>query len=567
MGERRSTARGEGGPIVAYLTDILIVRKVLPIELLDRVSADEDDEPFIRDLVTQGVVTEVQFASARAEKLGFPFVELLDYPVDRASIALVPAAVCRRYGVLPVGIVEGKLLLAMVDPGNVFALDDVRSAARMTIKPLVAERGDLAAAIERYHRADGELSDLTTALEEESVQSTADESVDVDDDVPIVRFVNLIVSQAIQDRASDIHIEPAERDLRVRYRIDGVLHEMQRAPKAIQNGVISRLKIMSDIDIAERRKPQDGRMSVMHAGRKIDLRVATLPTVWGEKIVMRILDNAESDMKLSDLGLLERNAEAFRQSYTKPYGMILVTGPTGSGKSTTLYTTLHTVARPEINVITVEDPVEYRMEGINQVQVNPKAGLTFASALRSILRSDPDVVLLGEIRDHETAQISIEAALTGHLVLSTLHTNDAPSAVTRLIEMDIEPFLVGSALDCVVAQRLARRLCERCKEAYQPAVSDLQALRLPLQPGEPAPSIYRPIGCSSCSNTGYRGRLALHEVMLVTEEIERHAVARSASSEIMRTAREQGMLTLREDAWAKVRLGRTSIEEIMRVVA
>ena len=567
MGERRSTARGEGGPIVAYLTDILIVRKVLPIELLDRVSADEDDEPFIRDLVTQGVVTEVQFASARAEKLGFPFVELLDYPVDRASIALVPAAVCRRYGVLPVGIVEGKLLLAMVDPGNVFALDDVRSAARMTIKPLVAERGDLAAAIERYHRADGELSDLTTALEEESVQSTADESVDVDDDVPIVRFVNLIVSQAIQDRASDIHIEPAERDLRVRYRIDGVLHEMQRAPKAIQNGVISRLKIMSDIDIAERRKPQDGRMSVMHAGRKIDLRVATLPTVWGEKIVMRILDNAESDMKLSDLGLLERNAEAFRQSYTKPYGMILVTGPTGSGKSTTLYTTLHTVARPEINVITVEDPVEYRMEGINQVQVNPKAGLTFASALRSILRSDPDVVLLGEIRDHETAQISIEAALTGHLVLSTLHTNDAPSAVTRLIEMDIEPFLVGSALDCVVAQRLARRLCERCKEAYQPAVSDLQALRLPLQPGEPAPSIYRPIGCSSCSNTGYRGRLALHEVMLVTEEIERHAVARSASAEIMRTAREQGMLTLREDAWAKVRLGRTSIEEIMRVVA
>ena len=567
MGERRSTARGEGGPIVAYLTDILIVRKVLPIELLDRVSADEDDEPFIRDLVTQGVVTEVQFASARAEKLGFPFVELLDYPVDRASIALVPAAVCRRYGVLPVGIVEGKLLLAMVDPGNVFALDDVRSAARMTIKPLVAERGDLAAAIERYHRADGELSDLTTALEEESVQSTADESVDVDDDVPIVRFVNLIVSQAIQDRASDIHIEPAERDLRVRYRIDGVLHEMQRAPKAIQNGVISRLKIMSDIDIAERRKPQDGRMSVMHAGRKIDLRVATLPTVWGEKIVMRILDNAESDMKLSDLGLLERNAEAFRQSYTKPYGMILVTGPTGSGKSTTLYTTLHTFARPEINVITVEDPVEYRMEGINQVQVNPKAGLTFASALRSILRSDPDVVLLGEIRDHETAQISIEAALTGHLVLSTLHTNDAPSAVTRLIEMDIEPFLVGSALDCVVAQRLARRLCERCKEAYQPAVSDLQALRLPLQPGEPAPSIYRPIGCSSCSNTGYRGRLALHEVMLVTEEIERHAVARSASSEIMRTAREQGMLTLREDAWAKVRLGRTSIEEIMRVVA
>ena len=554
---------------MAYLTDILIVRGILPIEHLDKITADEDDEASIRELVEQGVVSELQFASARAEKLNLPFVELVDYPVDRVAVGLVPAAVCRRYDVLPIAITDGRLVLAMVDPGNVFALDDVRSAARMSISPVVAERNDLLAATDRYHRADGELSDLTTALEEENGPSEAESSLGdaLDDDVPIVRFVNLIVSQAIQDRASDIHIEPAERDLRVRYRIDGVLHEMQRAPRTIQNGVISRLKIMSDIDIAERRKPQDGRMSVMHAGRKIDLRVATLPTVWGEKIVMRILDNAESDMKLSDLGLLERNAEAFRQSYMKPYGMILVTGPTGSGKSTTLYTTLHTVARPEINVITVEDPVEYRMAGINQVQVNPKAGLTFASALRSILRSDPDVVLLGEIRDHETAQISIEAALTGHLVLSTLHTNDAPSAVTRLTEMEIEPFLVGSALDCVVAQRLARRLCERCKEAYQPELSELSILRLAVEPGEEAPVIHRPVGCSTCSNTGYRGRIALHEVMLVTEEIERHAVARSSSAEIMRTAQEQGMLTLRQDGWSKVKLGHTSIEEILRVVA
>ncbi len=552
---------------MAYLTDILIVRGVLPIEHLDRISADEDDEQSIRALVEQGIVSELQFASARAEKLNLPFVELTDYAVDRMAVTLVPASLCRRYDVMPIAMKDDRLTVAMVDPGNVFAMDDLRTASRMQIDPVVVERSDLATAIERYHRADGELNDLTSALEEESGGQTADELVEVDDDVPIVRFVNLIVSQAIQDRASDIHIEPAERDLRVRYRIDGVLHEMQHAPKTIQNGVISRLKIMSDIDIAERRKPQDGRMSVMHAGRKIDLRVATLPTVWGEKIVMRILDNADSDMNLSDLGLLERNAEAFRQSYTKPYGMILVTGPTGSGKSTTLYTTLHTVARPEINVITVEDPVEYRMAGINQVQVNPKAGLTFASALRSILRSDPDVVLLGEIRDHETAQISIEAALTGHLVLSTLHTNDAPSAVTRLTEMDIEPFLVGSALDCVVAQRLARRLCDRCKESYQPDLTDLRLLRLPLVPGEPAPVIHRPVGCQACSHTGYRGRLALHEVMLVTEEIERHAVARSASADIMRTAREQGMLTLREDGWAKVRLGHTSIEEIMRVVA
>jgi len=308
-------------------------------------------------------------------------------------------------------------------------------------------------------------------------------------------------------------------------------------------------------------------MSVSTNGKKIDLRVATLPTVWGEKVVMRILDNSSSQMALSDLNLLDRNLDAYQRSFTKPYGMILVTGPTGSGKSTTLYTTLHAVAKPEINVITVEDPVEYRMAGVNQVQVNPKAGLTFASALRSILRSDPDVVLLGEIRDHETAQIAIEAALTGHLVLSTLHTNDAPSAVTRLTEMDIEPFLVGSALDCVVAQRLARRLCERCREPYQGDRNDLINLRIGFNPELPPPTLFRPVGCTTCSNTGYRGRIAIHEVMLVTEDIERLAVSRASSAEIGRAAREQGMLTLREDGWAKAQLGFTSVEEILRVVA
>jgi type IV pilus assembly protein PilB len=435
---------------------------------------------------------------------------------------------------------------------------------------VVAESADLLAVMDRYLRADDELNDLTTTLEEESAAedaATLSISDGPDDDAPIVRFVNLVVSQAIQDHASDIHIEPAEHDMRVRYRIDGVLHEMQTAPKAIQNGVISRLKIMSDIDIAERRKPQDGRMSVSYGGRQIDLRVATLPTVWGEKVVMRILDNTTTSMSLRDLNLMKRNYDAYQASYSKPYGMILVTGPTGSGKSTTLYTTLNAVARPEINVITVEDPVEYRMPGINQVQVNPKAGLTFASALRSILRSDPDVVLLGEIRDHETAQIAIEASLTGHLVLSTLHTNDAPSAVTRLTEMDIEPFLVGSALDCVVAQRLARRLCDRCKRPAEYTFDDLQPLRFGIASPADVAQIFAPTGCASCSNTGYRGRIAVHEVMTVTEEIERLAVARASSVEIGRVAREQGMLTLREDGWEKAKLGLTSVDEILRVVA
>jgi type IV pilus assembly protein PilB len=552
------------------MTEILILHGHLPIEQLDIVTTEtSEDEAAVRDLLARGVINDIQLTKARAAQANLPFVELLDYPVDRTAISLVSAAICRRHEVLPIGVINGRITLAMADPGNVLAIDDVRAAARMQVTPVVAERGDLLAAIDRNLRADDELNDLTTTLEEETAAIESNVSIGdaSDDDAPIVRFVNLLVSQAIQDHASDIHIEPAEHDVRVRYRIDGVLHAMQSAPKSIQNGVISRLKIMSDIDIAERRKPQDGRMSVSHGGRQIDLRVATLPTVWGEKVVMRILDNSNTAVDIRDLALLDRNYEAYKASYTKPYGMILVTGPTGSGKSTTLYTTLNAVARPEINVITVEDPVEYRMRGINQVQVNPKAGLTFASALRSILRSDPDVVLLGEIRDHETAQIAIEASLTGHLVLSTLHTNDAPSAVTRLTEMGIEPFLVGSALDCVVAQRLARRLCDRCKAPAEHTADDLKRLRFGLDPDDGVPPIYQAVGCASCSKTGYRGRLAVHEVMTVTEEIERLAVARASSADIGRVAREQGMLTLREDGWEKVKLGMTSVEEILRVVA
>ncbi|KQW08070.1 type II secretion system protein GspE [Leifsonia sp. Root4] len=556
---------------MATLSEILILHGHLPIEHLDSVSAPgSNDETVVRALVERGVISEIQLTKARAAQAGLPYVELLDFPVDRVAVALVSAAVCRRHELLPVAVSGDRIAVAMVNPGNVFAIDDVREASGLHVDPIVAERSDLLAAIARYHRADDELSDLTTTLEEENApQESTDFGVGdpSEDDAPIVRFVNLLVSQAIQDKASDIHIEPAEREMRVRYRIDGVLHEMQAAPKSIQNGVISRLKIMSDIDIAERRKPQDGRMSVSHGGRKIDLRVATLPTVWGEKVVMRILDNTNTSLDVRDLALLDYNFEAYKTSYSKPYGMILVTGPTGSGKSTTLYTTLGAVARPEINVITVEDPVEYRMPGINQVQVNPKAGLTFASALRSILRSDPDVVLLGEIRDHETAQIAIEASLTGHLVLSTLHTNDAPSAITRLTEMDIEPFLVGSALDSVVAQRLARRLCERCKAPSELDPEYVARLRFRYDPSQPRPVVYEPIGCQSCSNTGYRGRIAVHEVMTVSEEIERLAVARASSAEIGRLAREQGMITLREDGWEKVKMGLTSIEEILRVVS
>ncbi len=523
-----------------------------------------------RTLVENGVLTEAQLVAALARQVGMDFIDLDEYSVDRQAVALVPAALCRRYVVLPIALDDGVLILATADPGNVVAVDDVRTMSGRQVRPVVTTYDHLVRAIDRFCRADGEMENLSSAYEEE--QPEADDDLSrmgdfVDEDAPIVRYVNLLVSQAITDRASDIHIEPEEHDLRVRYRIDGVLHEMQRSPKQIQGGVISRVKIMSDIDIAERRKPQDGRMSVVHQGRKIDLRVATLPTVWGEKVVMRILDNSTASLDLRELSFLDDNFQIYQSSYTKPYGMILVTGPTGSGKSTTLYATLNAVSKPEINVITVEDPVEYRLAGINQVQVNPKAGLSFASALRSILRSDPDVVLLGEIRDHETAQIAIEAALTGHLVLSTLHTNDAPSAITRLIEMGIEPFLVGSALDAVVAQRLARKLCDKCKQAYEPSEVELLAAKFPWVPGEDVPVMHRPVGCVACSKTGYFGRIAIHEVMQVSEEIERLAVAHASAAEIGAMARRQGMVQLRDDGWQKVALGLTSVEEILRVVA
>jgi len=553
---------------VKQLGDILLEDGLLTPEQLS--TAVEEQRRLGRSLgrvlVDLGHLSEGQLVAALATQIGLRFVDLSDYPVDGSAVSRVPHTVCRRHNALPIGYDEGKLIVAMADPANVFAIDDIRALTGLEVRPVVATRPDVLAAINRYHRGEAEMDDLTMALDAKDEEDDLSKVKEVVEDAPIVKFVNLLITQAIQDRASDIHIEPAERDLRVRFRIDGVLHEVMRSPKTITAGVTSRLKIMADINIAERRIPQDGRLSVTANGSKIDLRVATLPTVWGEKIVMRILDNSTAMLKLSDLGFSDPNYEVYSRSFVKPYGMILVTGPTGSGKSTTLYATLNIVSRPEVNVITVEDPVEYRLPGINQVQTNVKAGLTFAAALRSILRSDPDIVLLGEIRDGETAHIAVEAALTGHLVLSTLHTNDAPSAIVRLTEMGIEPFLVGSALDCVLAQRLARRLCSKCKEAYVPTKQTLLENRFPWQDGEELPTLYRPIGCSACSKTGYKGRLALHEVMAVDEEIERMTVERCSSMVIRRHAVAEGMITLRHDGLLKVMKGVTSAEEILRVV-
>ncbi|KRA25822.1 type II secretion system protein GspE [Microbacterium sp. Root61] len=520
-----------------------------------------------RVLVAQGLVSEAQLAEAIAVHTGHQYVDLTGATLDPTIVALVSGSLCRRYQVLPIELRRGRLTVATVDPTNIFALDDIASATDLVVEPVVVAADALKQAFERYLRSDEELSELSVALEETataSIDSFTESLDDQDVDAPIVRFVNLLITQAVNDRASDIHVEPGEQQLTVRYRIDGVLHEMQRADRGIQDGVISRLKIMSQIDIAERRRPQDGRLSILHEGRQIDLRVATLPTVWGEKIVMRILDNSGQAMAMSDLRMSSGNDARFRAAISRPHGMVLVTGPTGSGKSTTLYTALREVANPRINVITVEDPVEYRIPGINQVQVNNKAGLTFSSALRSILRSDPDVILVGEIRDNETAIISIESALTGHLVLSTLHTNDAPSALTRLTEIGAEPFLVATALTAVVGQRLARKLCTRCRVAYVEPSEVLQHLGFPHDPHD-LPTIYRAGGCQSCSNTGYRGRVGLHEVMAVTEEIEQQVVLRATGNEMRQLALSQGMVPLREDGWSKVVQGLTTIEEVLRV--
>ncbi|MDP4014754.1 MAG: ATPase, T2SS/T4P/T4SS family [Candidatus Nanopelagicales bacterium] len=517
-------------------------------------------------LVDAGDLSEGQLVALLAAEGGLPFMDLADVTVDGSAMGRVPGVVCRKHHVIPVAIEDGALVLAMADPADVVAIDDVRALTGMDVRIAIATRRDVDAAIDRLYRADSDLDDLTTVMDVEEQPEDLAALRQVIEDAPIVKFVNLLITQGIQDDASDIHLEPNERDLSVRFRIDGVLHEVMRSPRSIHAGVVSRLKIMADMDIAERRVPQDGRLSVTARGRQVDLRVASLPTVWGEKLVLRILDSGTSRLDLSDLGFSPSNYDKYSESFFKPYGMIMVTGPTGSGKSTTLYATLNILNRPEVNIITVEDPVEYRLAGISQIQTHPKAGLTFASALRSILRADPDIVLIGEVRDHETAQIAVEAALTGHLVLTTLHTNDAPGSVNRLIEMGIEPFLVGSALDCVLAQRLARRLCTHCREEFKPTHETLTAARFPLAEGEPVPVLYRAKGCSKCAKTGYKGRIALHEVMRVSETIERLTVERATTSEITEAAKAEGMRSLRDDGMQKVLEGVTSLDEILRVV-
>jgi type IV pilus assembly protein PilB len=514
-------------------------------------------------LINDNVVTEEQLTSAAAAAFGINTVDLVSFTPDPAALKRIPLPVVLRHRVLGLSMSDGEIIVGVTDPGDVVALDDVRAATGMTVRPVVVARSEVRRIIERLQRESSDLGEIVdTELEDAGAMTAQTTNAD---DAPIVRYVNNLIEQAVQNRASDLHLEPTEDDMRVRYRIDGVLHEVDIVPRGVMNALISRIKIMSGVDITEKRVPQNGRITAMIRDRSVDLRTATLPTVWGEKIVLRVLDTGGIDLDVGKLGFTEHNLNRFSESFTKPHGMLLVTGPTGSGKSTTLYATLGRISKPEVNVITVEDPVEYRLHGINQVQVNAKAGLTFAAVLPAILRSDPDVVMIGEIRDGNTAQIAVEASLTGHLVLSTLHTNDAPGAVTRLTEMGIEPFLVGSALDCVLAQRLARRLCDWCKEAYVPTEEELVGARWPVEDLTVPEWVYRPVGCRNCANTGYRGRIAVHEVMPVSPEIESLTIRRASSNEIREVAVDQGMYDLRADGLAKAAGGLTSIREVSRV--
>jgi type IV pilus assembly protein PilB len=530
-------------------------------------------DSFSQELVDEGLAGALDVARTLAEKHHLPLVDLGVVGVDAEAVKLIALPVLNRVVAIPFASDGNTIKVAITNPQDVRGLDEVRLATRLSVEFHVAARSDVLTELRRLSRA----AEAMNATFAEEMRGVEEEGEDVDDleaddgisDAPLVRLVNSMIFEAAEDGASDIHVEPQEDDLVVRYRIDGVLHVAHHISKRLASGVTTRLKVLAKLDIAERRKPQDGRISLnaAAAGRMLDIRVATLPTVDGEAVTMRLLDKSREVPTLGSLGLSDRMSEQMDAILARPTGALLVTGPTGSGKSTTLYAALNAISRPEINIITVEDPVEYRLGGVNQVQINPRAGLTFATALRSIIRSDPDVIMVGEIRDGETARISIEAALTGHFVLSTLHTNDAPSAITRLTEMGVEPFLTGAAVSAVLAQRLARRLCPHCAEPYLPTFDELEGLHLS---EDMAASLHgvafrRRRGCARCGQTGYRGRVGVFQLLTMSERLEQLAAEKAPGEEIERVAVEEGMRTMWEDGVGKVAAGITSVEELARV--
>jgi type IV pilus assembly protein PilB len=555
------------GGAARFISDVIVELGFLPQARVD--AAVEEGKASGRSpeevLLQSGALSADELARATAERFGLDHVDLTVYKPDLSAVNLLSPPAARRYNAVPIGFhSNGHLLVAMADPSNVLAIDDLKLMTGYEIRPAVASAEDIAGLIVKMNRLDDAVAESYEEEDEDDQTLVADirESAT---DAPVIKLVNSIIAQAVEDGASDIHFEPHGKEMRVRFRVDGVLHETTTIPRRMVAGVVSRVKIMADLDIAEKRLPQDGRVTLQVEGHHVDVRIVTLPSGGGEGIVMRLLDKEAVLLSLDALGIRDNARERFEAGFKQSHGAVLVTGPTGSGKSTTLYAALNAVNTVEKNILTVEDPVEYQIPGINQIQVNLKAGLTFAQGLRSMLRADPDIIMVGEIRDAETARIAIEAALTGHLVLSTLHTNDAPSAVSRLSEMGIPPFLTASAVDVVVAQRLARRLCNYCKKRTVLTTEVLKAANF----HEAAFDIeaYEPVGCARCSNTGYKGRVGIYEVMTISDEIREMTIERQSADVIRHKAVEQGMRLLREDGLDKVRLGVTSIAEVARVAA
>ena len=530
--------------------DVIVEQGFAPRDAVEAaaVAGREEGKQLGQVLIERGDITSEQLGQAVALRFGLEYIEILNHKVDAVAVSMVDGAVARRLEVLPIGFADGgQLRVAMANPSNVLAIDDLAMMTGRSIMPVVASREDILTAVGRLSSLEGAVLE---AVQDEAPPS-AEERVELResaDDAPTIKLVRSIIAQAVEQGASDVHFDPETDGFQVRFRVDGVMLDAAQVPKRMVSSVVSRIKILANLDIAERRLPQDGRIGLTIDGRQIDLRVVVLPLVDAESVVLRILDSGSAPLTLEDLGMLEDDRNRFNTALRRSYGGVLACGPTGAGKSSTLYAALISIASREKTIITIEDPVEYRLEGIRQVQVNEKTGMTFATGLRSMMRADPDIVMVGEIRDAESAHIAVESALTGHLVLSTLHTNDAPSAVSRLTDMGIEPFLVASAIDCVVAQRLARKLCEHCK-----------------RPSEDMPGTFEPAGCVRCGNTGYRGRVGLFEVMTVTSEMH-HLIVEKASVEAMtELAVAQGMRRLREDGMAKVRAGITSMAEVARV--
>ena len=526
------------------------------------------------NLAKLGLINEKDLTAFLSKQYGIPSVDPATTEVDPEVIKLIPEDVANKYQVIPISRTGSTLVLAMADPSNIFAIDDIKFLTGYNVESMVASEVAIKAAIEKYytaHEAEMELGDVLTEFDEMEMEILhGEEDVDVNDlkkaveDAPVVKLVNIILTDAIKKGASDIHVEPYEKSFRVRYRVDGVLSEVMKPPLKLKNAIVSRMKIMSNLDIAERRLPQDGRIKMkLGKGKEMDYRVSVLPTLFGEKVVMRLLDKSNLQLDMTKLGFEEKPLKDFKDAIEKPWGMVLVTGPTGSGKTTTLYSALSELNKVSDNISTAEDPVEFNLAGINQVQMHEAIGLNFASALRSFLRQDPDIIMVGEIRDFETAEIAVKAALTGHMVLSTLHTNDAPSTVNRLLNMGIEPFLISSATNLILAQRLARKICKDCKEEIH--VPPQALIEIGVSPEEAKTfKCFHGKGCATCGGTGCKGRIALYEVMPMTEGLKELVLNGASSAELKRGAIKEGMKSLRMSGITKIKEGVTTIEEVVR---